>query len=51
MSLNVLLMLKVSQCMQRVQGEKAIEKLEERKEIATGDEEPCPICFCEYSKG
>ena len=50
-TLLALLVLKIYECSKRIEAQKAIEKLEEKKERAVGDEEPCAICFCEYERG
>ena len=47
-SLSLDLVIKIYECIERARSQRAIEELEEKKEIATGNEEPCPICFCEY---
>ena len=49
--LLAMLVLKICEFWERLQDQGLIERLEEKKEIATGDEGNCSICFCFFERG
>ena len=52
----MILIHKINKCNEKIEdqraieNQRAIEKLGEKKEIETGNKQPCYICFCEYER-